>query len=64
MASPQKGFPSSPRARMTAPGLFKDGLWCCNCPDRPAAKQHQVKKQSPNHGRYCKSNLHQEKSSG
>ncbi|OGE54609.1 hypothetical protein PENARI_c006G11411 [Penicillium arizonense] len=52
MTSPQKGFPSSPRARMTAPGLFKDGLWCCDCPDRPAAKQHQVKKHSPNHGRY------------
>ncbi|KAJ5766604.1 uncharacterized protein N7511_004220 [Penicillium nucicola] len=52
MASPHKDFPSSPRARMSAPGLFKDGLWCCNCPDRPPAKQFQVKKQSANQGRF------------
>ncbi|KAJ5306445.1 hypothetical protein N7508_005460 [Penicillium antarcticum] len=52
MASPQRDHPSSPHARMSAPGLFKDGLWCCNCPDRPLAKQFQVKKQSANQGRF------------
>ncbi|QQK47945.1 Zinc finger, GRF-type [Penicillium digitatum] len=52
MSSPQK-FPGSPGT--TAPlrrGLFKDGLWCCNCPERPVAVRRETKKQGPNFGKW------------
>ncbi|CAG8910133.1 unnamed protein product [Penicillium egyptiacum] len=52
MSSPQK-YPRSPVN--TAPlrrGLFKDGLWCCNCPDRPVAVRRETKKKGPNFGKW------------
>ncbi|KAJ5816703.1 Zinc finger GRF-type [Penicillium robsamsonii] len=52
MSSPQK-YPGSPGT--TAPlrrGLFKDGVWCCNCPERPAAIRRQTKKQGANFGKW------------
>ncbi|KAJ5970938.1 Zinc finger GRF-type [Penicillium vulpinum] len=52
MSSPQK-YPGSPGN--TAPlrrGLFRDGLWCCNCPDRPVAARRQTKKQGANFGKW------------
>ncbi|KAJ5154278.1 Zinc finger GRF-type [Penicillium coprophilum] len=52
MSSPQK-YPGSPGT--TAPlrrGLFKDGIWCCNCPERPAAARRQTKKQGANFGKW------------
>ncbi|KAJ5780672.1 hypothetical protein N7457_005832 [Penicillium paradoxum] len=52
MSTPQK-YPRSPGT--TAPlrrGLFKDGLWCCNCPERPAAARRQTKKEGPNIGKW------------
>ncbi|KAJ5520411.1 Zinc finger GRF-type [Penicillium fimorum] len=52
MSSPQK-YSGSPGT--TAPlrrGLFKDGIWCCNCPERPAAVRRQTKKQGTNFGKW------------
>ncbi|KAJ5372321.1 Zinc finger GRF-type [Penicillium concentricum] len=52
MSSPQR-YPGSPGT--TAPlrrGLFKDGIWCCNCPERPAAARRQTKKQGANFGKW------------
>ncbi|KAJ5510658.1 Zinc finger GRF-type [Penicillium expansum] len=51
MSSSQK-YPGSPGT--TAPlrrGLFKDGLWRCNCPERPVAVRRETKKQGPNFGK-------------
>ncbi|KAJ6178550.1 hypothetical protein N7519_009011 [Penicillium mononematosum] len=52
MSSPQK-YPGSPvsMARLH-PGLFKDGLWRCNCPDRPVAVRRETKKKGPNVGKW------------
>ncbi|KAJ5161233.1 hypothetical protein N7492_006625 [Penicillium capsulatum] len=53
MLSPSKKTPITPRN--TAPlkkGLFKDGVWCCNCPKRPPAIKRQTKNNGPNHGRW------------
>ncbi|KAJ5124410.1 uncharacterized protein N7515_008235 [Penicillium bovifimosum] len=33
-------------------GLFKDGLWRCNCPDRPVAAHRQTKKEGINKGKW------------
>ncbi|KAJ5624281.1 Zinc finger GRF-type [Penicillium lagena] len=52
MISPHKKPPDSPRTGRHLDGLFKDGIWCCNCPERPPAIKHQVKKDNENHGRY------------
>ncbi|KAJ6146064.1 hypothetical protein N7497_008046 [Penicillium chrysogenum] len=51
MSSPQK-YPGSPAstARLHR-GLFKDGLWRCNCPDRPVAVRRETKK-GPNFGKW------------
>lgn len=55
MQSPSKTIPISPRnAAPLRKGLFKDGVWCCNCPDRPPAIKFQCKNNGPNHGRWCK----------
>ncbi|KAJ5472646.1 hypothetical protein N7530_006647 [Penicillium desertorum] len=52
MSSPQK-YPSSPvkTARLNC-GLFKDGLWRCNCPGRPVAVRRETKKKGPNFGKW------------
>ncbi|KAJ5336862.1 uncharacterized protein N7506_004884 [Penicillium brevicompactum] len=51
MASPYKPY-SSPRAAPLKKGLFTNGIWCCNCPDRPPAVRRQTKKEGPNIGKW------------
>ncbi|KAF4769048.1 hypothetical protein HAV15_008574 [Penicillium sp. str.  len=52
MSSPQK-YPASPGTTANLRrGLFKDGLWCCNCPERPVAVRRETKKQGPNLGKW------------
>ncbi|KAJ5594062.1 uncharacterized protein N7459_000270 [Penicillium hispanicum] len=53
MLSPRKRVPNSPStAAPLKKGLFRDGTWCCNCPERPSAIKFQVRKEGPNHGRW------------
>ncbi|KAJ6157486.1 hypothetical protein N7470_005078 [Penicillium chermesinum] len=58
MASPTRtvsSVPSTPRSPRTIKrlnGLYKEGVWCCNCADRPQAVRFQVKKVGKNHGRW------------
>ncbi|KAI3133610.1 hypothetical protein CBS147326_4722 [Penicillium roqueforti] len=33
-------------------GLFRDGLWCCNCADRPVAVRRETKRHGPNLGKW------------
>lgn len=54
MFSPSKKFPKSPHTAVPLYGLFKDGIWCCNCPARPPAARRQTKNGGKNHGRWCK----------
>ncbi|CAG8936024.1 unnamed protein product [Penicillium salamii] len=51
MASPFK-LPGSPVAAPLRKGLFTNGIWCCNCPDRPPAARRQTKKEGPNIGKW------------
>ncbi|KAJ5114893.1 hypothetical protein NUU61_000652 [Penicillium alfredii] len=52
MLSPSKKAPLTPRTAAPLRGLFKDGEWCCNCPERPIAAKYQTKKEGMNHGRW------------
>ncbi|KAJ5459667.1 uncharacterized protein N7458_001219 [Penicillium daleae] len=52
MFSPSKKFPKSPHTAVPLYGLFKDGIWCCNCPARPPAARRQTKNGGKNHGRW------------
>ncbi|KAJ5692642.1 Zinc finger GRF-type [Penicillium macrosclerotiorum] len=52
MFSPSKRTPVSPRTAVPLHGLFKDGIWCCNCPARPPAARRQTKNGGKNHGRW------------
>ncbi|GKZ34183.1 hypothetical protein AbraIFM66950_004367 [Aspergillus brasiliensis] len=57
MLSPMKSFgsspsPRSPRTAVPLRGLFLDGVWRCNCPERPPAVKLQTKNHSVNHGRW------------
>ncbi|KAJ5886906.1 uncharacterized protein N7473_009580 [Penicillium subrubescens] len=53
MFSPGKRrFPQSPHTAVPLYGLFKDGIWCCNCPARPPAARRQTKNGGKNHGRW------------
>ncbi|PYI19649.1 hypothetical protein BO99DRAFT_402451 [Aspergillus violaceofuscus CBS 115571] len=42
----------SPRKAIRLKGLFVEGMWHCNCPDRKPANKFQVKNHGTNHGRY------------
>ncbi|GFN14875.1 PX domain protein [Aspergillus tubingensis] len=57
MLSPMKSFgnspsPHSPRTAVPLRGLFLDGVWRCNCPERPPAVKFQTKNHGVNHGRW------------
>ncbi|KAF7587311.1 hypothetical protein BBP40_007420 [Aspergillus hancockii] len=54
MISPQKhsNGASSPRTSVPLRGLFLDGTWRCNCPERPPAAKLQTKNHGINHGRW------------
>ncbi|TPR08678.1 hypothetical protein CAN33_005385 [Aspergillus niger] len=57
MLSPTKAFgsspsPHSPRTAVPLRGLFLDGVWRCNCPERPPAAKFQTKNHGVNHGRW------------
>ncbi|KAI2887953.1 transcriptional regulator family: Zinc finger, GRF-type [Aspergillus niger] len=57
MLSPTKAFgsspaPHSPRTAVPLRGLFLDGVWRCNCPERPPAVKFQTKNHGVNHGRW------------
>ncbi|BCR91345.1 uncharacterized protein ACHE_70188A [Aspergillus chevalieri] len=63
MLSPRKEPPhnasrnraaASPRTSTAIPlnGLFINGTWCCNCPNRPPAIKLQTKNNGVNHGRW------------
>ncbi|KAJ5210485.1 Zinc finger GRF-type [Penicillium cf. griseofulvum] len=52
MASPHKYPGSTGTTAQRIHGLFKDGIWCCNCPQRPAAAHRQTKKQGVNLGKW------------
>lgn len=54
MMSPYQKTPITPRNYAPLKkGLFKDGVWCCNCPQRPPAIKRQTKNGGRNHGRWC-----------
>ncbi|GLB13521.1 hypothetical protein AtubIFM61612_000933 [Aspergillus tubingensis] len=44
--------PHSPRTAVPLRGLFLDGVWRCNCPERPPAVKFQTKNHGVNHGRW------------
>ncbi|KAL4948225.1 hypothetical protein BDW69DRAFT_199033 [Aspergillus filifer] len=46
------GTPRSPRTAIPTRGLLLDGIWRCNCPERPPALKLQTKKHGVNHGRW------------
>ncbi|EAW09393.1 uncharacterized protein ACLA_035960 [Aspergillus clavatus NRRL 1] len=54
MLSPQKSAVGglSPRTAVPLRGLFLDGVWRCNCPERPPAVKLQTKNHGVNHGRW------------
>ncbi|BCS06531.1 hypothetical protein ALUC_10912S [Aspergillus luchuensis] len=57
MLSPMKAYgnspsPHSPRTAVPLRGLFLDGVWRCNCPERPPAVKFQTKNHGVNHGRW------------
>ena len=47
------GTPRSPRTAVPTRGLLLDGIWRCNCPERPPALKLQTKNHGVNHGRWC-----------
>lgn len=55
MQSPSKYPGQSPRTAAPLKGLFKDGIWLCNCPQRLPAANRETKKPGANQGRRCKS---------
>lgn len=55
MLSPSKKVPNSPRTAAPLRGLFKDGIWLCNCPERLPAARFETKKPGKNQGRFCRS---------
>ncbi|GIK01255.1 hypothetical protein Aspvir_005287 [Aspergillus viridinutans] len=42
----------SPRSAVPLRGLFLEGVWRCNCPERPPAVRLQTKNHGVNHGRW------------
>ncbi|GAQ04632.1 hypothetical protein ALT_1953 [Aspergillus lentulus] len=42
----------SPRTAVPLRGLFLEGVWRCNCPERPPAVRLQTKNHGVNHGRW------------
>ncbi|KAL4926996.1 uncharacterized protein BDV17DRAFT_268536 [Aspergillus undulatus] len=46
------GTPRSPRTAVPTRGLLLDGIWRCNCPERPPALRLQTKNHGVNHGRW------------
>ncbi|KAL4870861.1 hypothetical protein BDV12DRAFT_165388 [Aspergillus spectabilis] len=46
------GTSSSPRTAVPTRGLLLDGIWRCNCPERPPALRLQTKNHGVNHGRW------------
>lgn len=55
MQSPSKYTAPSPRTAAPLKGLFKDGIWLCNCRERLPAANRETKKPGPNLGRRCRS---------
>ncbi|KAI0176238.1 hypothetical protein GGR52DRAFT_571205 [Hypoxylon sp. FL1284] len=45
------GFPSTPSSRVAQRGLFRNGVWHCNCSPRLPAIRLIVRKDTPNKGR-------------
>ncbi|KAF7163469.1 hypothetical protein CNMCM5623_008370 [Aspergillus felis] len=54
MISPHKRAAGglSPRTAVPLRGLFLEGVWRCNCPERPPAIRLQTKNHGVNHGRW------------
>ncbi|EPE36401.1 hypothetical protein GLAREA_05739 [Glarea lozoyensis ATCC 20868] len=49
---PRGGYSGNYQKNAPLKGLFKDGIWLCNCDPRLPASHFQVKKEGPNKGKW------------